>query len=266
MSSPVVLATNDDGIEAPGLRALVKALAAEGAKVYVAAPLRPQSGTGKALLFPARYGRATLPGASGAWWVDSTPAAAVMAGLKVLLPERPSVVVSGVNRGPNMGVEDLFTSGTIGAAVEAALHGVPGLAVSLATDEGRLESEYATAARIAARLAKLLASEPPLGWRLLIVNVPEGRPRGVRVGKLAWNNYRIRVVARDGKLAPEPHSYRARYWDSRPGTDVEAVLAGYASITPVCLERLSEPPEAGIEWASKAAAQAEQVLGLASGV
>jgi 5'-nucleotidase len=253
MKGPVVLATNDDGVEAPGLHALVEALSAEGFRVYVVAPKGPRSSTGKALAYPAAYGPARLEGAEGAWWVDSTPAAAVVAGLRVLLPEPPALVVSGVNRGPNMGLEDLFTSGTIGAAVEAALNGVLGIAVSLATDGGWGREEYTHAARLAACLARYASASPPPRSRLLIVNVPEGTPRGVRVSRLAWNNYRIPIEAEGGRLAPARHGFRERYWDRRPGTDVEAVLSGYASITPVCLEALAAPAPRDESWAEAAA-------------
>ncbi|MEB3851880.1 MAG: 5'/3'-nucleotidase SurE [Desulfurococcales archaeon] len=259
----VVLATNDDGIGAPGLRALVEELAREGHEVYVVAPRGPESGTGKALRFPAAYGGAHLSHAREAWWVDSTPAGAVFAGLRVLLPRRPDVVVSGVNRGPNMGLEDFFTSGTIGAAVEAALQGVPGIAVSLATDAGLEPGDYRVAARLASRLASLVAAGgPPRGARVLVLNVPEGTPRGVRVARMAWNNYRIEVRAEGRSLAPVRHGYRSRYWDAREGSDVQAVLSGYASLTPVCLESLASPPPGAAGWAAAAARELEGALAL----
>jgi len=239
-----VLATNDDGIGAPGLKVLVASLHSRGLRVYTVAPRRPSSSYGKALLYPAPYGEARVEGALRAWWVDAPPATAVLAGLKRLLPERPSLVVSGVNRGPNMGLEDLLTSGTIGAAIEAVLHGIPAMAVSLATDGGHSESDYLVAAGFAARLAEeILRNPPPEGSRgLVVVNVPEGVPRGVRVTKLAWNNYMVEIVDHDGRLAPRNHSYRERYWDKSPGSDVEAVLDGYIAVTPVCLSRLQESP------------------------
>ncbi len=250
-----VLVTNDDGIDAPGLKALVNALVSRGFRVYVSAPRRPSSSYGKALLYPATYGEARLNGALRAWWVDSTPAAAVLAALGLLLPERPRLVVSGINRGPNMGVEDLFTSGTIGAAVEAVLHGIPAMAVSLATDGGYSVDDYRVAAELAADLASLAASNPPPPGAagLLVVNVPEGVPRGIRVTRLAWNDYRISLRAEGASIAPRRHGFRERYWDRRPGSDVEAVLSGYASLTPVCLARLSEPPREATEWASRLA-------------
>ncbi len=258
----VVLATNDDGIEAPGLRALVAGLARAGFRVYVSAPRRPSSSMGKALRYPARYGRIPFEGAVSAWWVDSTPAAAVVAALRYFLDEPPRVVVSGINRGPNMGVEDLLTSGTIGAAIEASLHGIPSIAVSLATDEGWDIGDYSEAARLAAALARAVVENPPPpgGPRLLVVNVPEGRPRGVRLTRLAWNDYRIPLREREqGILEPVPHSYRERYWDRGPGTDVEAVLNGYASVTPVCLAALQQPR--GLEWARSLVGRVEEILG-----
>jgi 5'-nucleotidase len=245
-----VLATNDDGIDAPGLRALVASLSSRGLGVYTVAPKRPSSGYGKALLYPAPYGEVMLEGAIRAWWVDAPPATAVLAAIKRILPMRPLLVVSGVNRGPNMGLEDLLTSGTIGAAIEAALHGIPAIAVSLATDEGYSEKDYLVAAEFAARLAgEILRNPPPRGaGRLVVVNVPEGLPRGVRLTRLAWNNYMVEIIDHGGRLAPRNHGYRERYWDKTPGSDVEAVLDGYIAVTPVCLSRLREPPAEQRSW------------------
>lgn len=223
-----VLVTNDDGIEAIGLRSLVDELAARGHMVYVAAPARNMSGTGKAVSFPARMKRTTYPGAAGAWSIDSTPATTVLVALLYLLGEEPDLVVSGVNKGPNMGLDDILTSGTVGAALEAAIHGIPSVAVSLATDSGTMES-YRRAAGIGVTVGEVLAAHgAPLAAN---VNVPEEGVRGVKITRPARNSYRLRLHYDGDVIDHERLGYRARYWDSGPGTDVEAVLSGYTSIT-----------------------------------
>ncbi|MCE4600380.1 MAG: 5'/3'-nucleotidase SurE [Desulfurococcales archaeon] len=232
-----VLVTNDDGIEAPGIYSLVKALNNAGHTVYVAAPKDPASGMGKALKVRARYGEARYEGARRAWWVESTPATAVYLAINLLVDEEIDAVVSGVNRGPNIGLEDLLTSGTIGAVMEAALNGLPGVAVSLATDKGVDPGEYDLASNLAARLVPMLAVLDP--GEFVNLNVPEN-PRGVMATRLAWNNYRVRLKRVDGFVAPEAHGFRERYWDLAEGTDVWAVMNDYVSVTVIDLRNLTD--------------------------
>jgi len=251
----VVLVTNDDGIDAPGLRELVEALAGMGYRVYVSAPRENMSGIGKALMVPAPYGEARVPGAAGAWWVDSSPATAVYLALYGLPIERPDVVVSGVNKGPNMGLEDFLTSGTVGAAVEAALHGVPGVAVSLAVDRD-YGGSYKDAVDVVATLVDEAAGLPR--GAVLNVNVPPS-PRGVAATGLAWNNYRIPIALEDGVAKPVGNTLDKRYWDRRPGTDVWAVMNGLASVTMV---RLSAAASSRPAWAVPYARKVSDALGL----
>jgi len=226
----VVLVTNDDGIEARGIRELVEALAERGFEVYVAAPLRHMSGAGKSFGVPARYGRTSLPGAVEAWWVDSTPATAVYIALYGLIDARPDLVVSGVNRGPNMGLEDILTSGTVGAALEAALHGVPAVAASYAVDP-HYDGSYRVPASMAAEAASIVLDQRLLGpGEIVNLNVPV-KPRAVAATVPAWNNYRIPVRFEDGIAAPVGNTLENRYWDRRPGTDVWAVMNGLVSVT-----------------------------------
>ncbi len=221
---PVALVTNDDGIEAEGLWVLARHVEAAGLRACIVAPEEPMSGAGKCFRVPARVRRLD----KCVYSVASTPAVAVYLGVNGLLPEPPAVVVSGVNRGPNMGLEDILTSGTIGAAIEAALQGIPGIAASLASDHpSRLE--YHAPASIAASLARFLI-EKKLSWLVVNVNSPP-RPRGVRATLPAFNNYAIKFRVEGGIAFPVAHGVGSRYWDRRPGSDVEAVLSGYASIS-----------------------------------
>lgn len=230
-----VLVTNDDGISAPGIKSLVASLHERGFQVYLAAPKQAMSGMGKSLKMKASYGEAKFPGTLRAWWIDSTPASAVYMALHHLLVEKPDVVVSGINRGPNIGLEDFLTSGTIGAALEAALNGIPAMAVSLATDSGRRVDEYSLAAELAAELVPLISRLEP--GEMVNLNVPES-PKGILATKLSWNNYRVGLRESSGYLEPVAHSFRDRYWDLDEGSDVWAVLNDYVSLTLIDLRSL----------------------------
>ena len=128
---PTILLTNDDGIRAPGLLAMLEALS-EWAKVYVVAPDSERSGVGCAVTLTRDLESvpADKPPAAAAWAISGTPADSVKLGVAELLPERADMVVSGINRGPNVGV-NVFYSGTVAAAIEAAVLGLPSVAVSL---------------------------------------------------------------------------------------------------------------------------------------
>ena len=236
----VALVTNDDGIEAAGLRVLVAALKRRGFRVYIAAPKRPMSGASKSFKMPASFGAAQVGGAEAAWWMDSTPATAVYVALRKLLPVKPDVVVSGINKGPNMGLEDFLTSGTIGAAIEGALQGVHSIAASLAIENEKGPDEYRIAAEVVSGIAFTVSEMKPESFNLLNVNVPPGKPKGALVTKLAFNNYEIDIdVLSNGRLVAKKDSISERYWDRRLGTDVWAVMQGYIALTPIDVKRIA---------------------------
>jgi 5'-nucleotidase len=159
-------------------------------------------------------------------------------GILGMLPVRPDVVVAGVNAGSNLG-DDVTYSGTVSAAMEGCLLGVPALAVSLA--EAGEAADYGPAARAAAELVRRLLEHRADGVLLLNVNVPRGRPRGIRVTRLGRRVYSDEVVEqRDprGKLyywigAGPPA------WEAADDTDFAAVHAGYISVTPLSLDLTS---------------------------
>jgi 5'-nucleotidase len=219
-AGPKILVSNDDGIHAPGLSRLAAALEAVG-EVYVVAPDRERSAVGHALTLhrPLRVERLGPRRFS----VNGTPTDCVNLGILGMLPVRPDVVVAGVNAGSNLG-DDVTYSGTVSAAMEGCLLGVPALAVSLA---GAGEAaDYGPAARAAAELVR----------RLL-----EHRRDGVRVTRLGRRVYSDEVVEqRDprGKLyywigAGPPA------WEAADDTDFAAVHAGYISVTPLSLDLTS---------------------------
>jgi 5'-nucleotidase len=225
-----VLLSNDDGVHAAGLRALAAAF--DGDEVWVVAPDREQSASSHSISLhrPLRVAEV-----SPRWFaVDGTPTDAVYMGLNLVLRgRRPDVVVSGVNHGPNLG-NDVLYSGTVAAAMEGALLGVPALAVSLAA---RPPHDFQEAARFAAALARRVVESRPTAPVLLNVNVPPGPIRGYRFVRLGRRDYGSEVVE---KTDPRGRKY---YWiggegparhEPQPATDVACVFEeGLASVTPL---------------------------------
>jgi 5'-nucleotidase len=228
-----VLLSNDDGIHAAGLRALAAAF--EGDEVWVCAPDREQSASSHAISLhrPLR-----LHEQAPRWYaVDGTPTDAVYLGMNHVLKGRwPDLLVSGINHGPNLG-NDVHYSGTVAAAMEGALIGVPAIAVSLAAPPPH---DFAEAARIAVALARALVASRPASPVLLNLNVPAGPVRGWRLANLGKRTYGNEVVE---KLDPRGRRY---YWiggeggainHDIPGSDCNAVTEeGLASLTPVRLD------------------------------
>ncbi len=227
-----LLLTNDDGYGAPGLRALEEALSSLG-EVWVVAPEREQSAMSHALTLhkPLRV-RHHGPRHHA---VSGTPTDAVFLAVNHLMGGvRPDLVVSGINRGANLG-DDVSYSGTVSAALEAALMGLPAIAVS---HIGHHDRDYRPAAAFSARLAKeILARGLPVK-HLLNVNVPDGPEssiRGVKITTLGKRSYGNQVVA---SLDPRGRRY---YWiggsqvthADLPGSDCNAVDAGFISVTPL---------------------------------
>lgn len=226
-----ILLTNDDGHDAPGLAALAAALAPLG-DIIVVAPDRERSGAGHALTLgrPLRV-RETAP---GRYRVDGTPTDCVHLGVFNLTGGRvPDLVVSGINRGLNLG-DDVTYSGTVAGALEGTLLQVPSLALSAARDEGD-DASYDIAARFARELAaRVLRDGLPKGV-FLNVNVPLPPVRGVRVTRQGTRSYRAAVVER---LDPSGRPY---FWiagadmtpSGEPDGDHAAIAEGHISVTPL---------------------------------
>ncbi|SRR5581483_749204 len=232
---PNILVSNDDGIHAPGLAALAAALARVG-EVYVVAPDRERSAVGHALTLhrPLRV----EPVGARRFAVNGTPTDCVNLAILGILPVRPDVVVSGINSGSNLG-DDVTYSGTVSAAMEGSLLGVPAMAVSLV--DGGDGADYRAAARVAVELTRLLLRDRDSGVSLVNVNVPRGTPKGVRMTRLGRRVYSEKVTEqRDprGKLyywigAGPPA------WEAGEDTDFAAVHAGFVSVTPLHLDLTS---------------------------
>jgi 5'/3'-nucleotidase len=239
--NPLILISNDDGIDAPGLDALASGLADLG-EVMVVAPDRERSAASHALSLdrPLRV-KQTRPG----WWaVDGTPADCIYLAMIKLLPRRPVLVASGINRGYNLG-SDFFYSGTVAAAVEAAVRGVHAFAISMErSPRDRLDTGLCQAARFAHALAHAILAEGMPPKTLLNVNVPNHGPlRGYRWTRLGQRVYRDQV---DARTDPRGGQY---FWiggaeveaDDVPDSDVVATRASLVSVTPLDLDLTSHP-------------------------
>jgi 5'-nucleotidase len=237
-----ILVTNDDGVTAPGLLALAQAMRAFG-DVSVLAPDHDWSGGGhvKTLKRPLRVRRVRLADGASALTSDGAPSDCVALALLGLLPRPVDLIVSGVNTAANLG-HDVTYSGTVTAVMEGIIWGVPGVAVSL--DGGEHDSTelvYDTAVAVAAQVvSQTLAHGLPEGV-FLNVNVPYlplARLKGIRLTRQGLRVYHDRL---DRRQDPRGNDY---YWigGDRPtgvpkeGTDVGALAAGYASVTPLQLD------------------------------
>jgi 5'-nucleotidase len=234
---PHILITNDDGIHAAGLRALVTSLAGF-ATVSVVAPCQERSAAAQSIT--VRQPIFCEQVAEREWAIEGTPADAMMVALHRLFPKPPDLVISGINRGPNLG-ENVFYSGTVGAATEAVINHVPAIAVSLAhCGQGFV---YERAAQFARRLAELILKKGLPSGVLLNVNVPLEWNGGVRFTRQSAKI--TRTVLQEGA---DPRG-RVYFWLSEepldgpldPRSDYAAVFAGKASLTPIELERTHQP-------------------------
>lgn len=227
-----IVVTNDDGIHSPGLEALRRSVAEFGRTVVVA-PDRDNSAVSHSLTMtrPLRVQRID----KDVYTVDGTPTDCVILALGKILKVKPDLLVSGINAGPNIG-DDISYSGTVSAAMEGTMYGIPAMAVSVA---GEAPFDYVAAEELARELAiKIMNGELP-PKTLINLNVPSGqRCKGVRVTKQGHKLWENAI-----KETTDPWG-RTRYWigggtpvrDLRHDTDVRALQEGYASVTPIHLD------------------------------
>lgn len=232
MSRMRILVANDDGYLAPGLAALVEACRGLG-ELDVVAPEQNSSGTSNALTLQRPLSVWTA--VNGYRYLNGTPSDCVHVALTGLLPQRPDLVVSGINNGANMGDDTLY-SGTVAAAMEGYLFGIPSIAFSL-SEKGWAHLD--TAARVARRLIEQVIALPPVpGAWLLNVNIPD-RPyedlRGLRTTRLG-RRHASEPVIRQSNPRGEPIYWIGAAGDAREagaGTDFHAVAQGHVSVTPL---------------------------------
>jgi 5'-nucleotidase len=232
------LVTNDDGYLAPGIRSLATALESLG-EIVVVAPDREQSATSHSLTLhrPLRMHRT----ADNWFHIDGTPTDCVMLAVEAVLDRKPDYVFSGINHGGNMG-EDVSYSGTVSAAMEGTMLGIPSVAISLVGgDEQWLEGYETVVRRLAERIVSAPAHDLFPGDTLLNINLPGANPtdiKGVRITSLGKRVYADPVV-----VDKDPHGKTyywigggAPTWAGPEGSDYLAVEAGYVSITPIHLD------------------------------
>lgn len=239
-----ILITNDDGVRAPGIAAVAQVLQAIG-QVIIVAPASDQSGAGHSIVRTEPIFREDLTLANGlkAIGLTATPASAVAVAIGNILPTKPDLVVSGINRGYNLGFT-AYVSGTVGAAREAAMQGVPAIATSLA-DAGA-PRDFVIAAEEVLGVARRVKQYGLPSNTFLNVNIP-AMPTG------GYRGYQITTQAlRKGgeeSFAEMTHpSGRAIYWNvykeggtAPPGTDMAAVTDGYVSVTPMKIGEIDVP-------------------------
>jgi 5'-nucleotidase len=242
---PRILVVNDDGIASEGIAVLARALQALG-DVTVVAPDGDRSGTSHSISVHSAVRAQAMPEAGLQRFACSgTPADCVLLGVNELCGGRPDIVVSGINRGANL-ADDVNYSGTVAAAVEATIVGVPAIAVSLASAWPKQDPVHywGVAANVARQLAADVLREPlPRGtyWNVNVPNVAE--LRGIRFTRLGRKQYAERLAREESDGVAGVAYYWV--WDmSHLGggddTDTVAVDAGYASITPLRIDRTDE--------------------------
>lgn len=243
----VILISNDDGIDSPGIKALYEMVASiKGVRVIVVAPHQEQSGTSHSLTLnrPLRLKKVsdfvtkkTKTHRSLFYSVDGTPTDAVMVGVHKLIKKKPDLIISGINRGANLG-EDVHYSGTVAAAMEGAIMGVPAMAVSMV---GKPPYLFATARKVVPALVKgVLKNGMPLGV-VLNVNIPNcesKKIKGIEPVFLGQHFYGDVLVENKD---PRGERYfwiggNPRHYLDRPGSDCNAILKNKITITPLCAD------------------------------
>jgi len=224
-----ILVTNDDGYRSDGLIALADRLKRIG-EVTIVAPFEEASAIGHALTLrhPLRLERI----AERVFAVDGTPTDCVNVAVVQVLKTLPDLVVSGINKGWNLG-DDVTYSGTVAGALEAALLGIPAIAVSLKST--RNEYEFGPAARAAGAIADAVLRKPLPSRTFLNINVPPGDPKGCRVTVQAKRNHMTSVAERhDPKGRPYYWIEEGQNeWQPHDRSDYQAVRDGYVSVTPL---------------------------------
>ena len=233
----IILVTNDDGIHSPGLIALFTAMREFG-DTYIVAPDRERSAVSHSMTLHRPLKVETLK--QGIFSINGTPTDCVILGVNKLLPQRPGLIASGINRGANLG-GDVTYSGTVSGAIEGTILGIPSFAISLAAGEEAQPLHFETASNFATKIARYILQRPLPSDTLLNINVPnidKGKIRGVKLtrqGKMAYNNSIKEIHDPKGKR---------HYWiggnqlqlEHGNDTDIQAIQDGYISITPIHLD------------------------------
>ncbi len=233
-----ILITNDDGYDAPGLRALCKALG-EIANITVIAPSFEQSGTGHGITVhtPLRLKKIKIPGAKEAWSLLGMPADCVKLGLEHCCKDVPDLIVSGINKGTNLGT-DVFYSGTVSGALEGFINGVPAMAVSI--DRGG-EANLSYAGKITRDLCLWWAKNNFLPACALNLNFPACPSENIKGLKFTKLGKRLYNNVYESRMDPMGREYfwlhgEVEEFGDEGLTDIEAVRENYISLTPMQID------------------------------
>jgi 5'-nucleotidase len=230
----IVLVTNDDGVHSAGLNALYRAMQDLGDS-YIVAPDRERSAAGHSLTLHRPLKATEIR--DRVFSINGTPTDCVTLGINKLLPEKPTLVVSGINKGANLG-DDITYSGTVSAAIEGTIFGIPSIAFSLPSDK---HYYFDTASTFAARIASLVLEHSLPYDTLLNVNIPNVAGHMIKGIKFTRQGKRVYDGAIQETFDPwgEKHFWIGGgkpYWERGEDTDIEAVQENYISITPIHLD------------------------------
>ena len=236
-----ILLTNDDGVYAPGLAAMERALRRLG-EVFVVAPLREQSGVAHSITFltPLQVRKVYVNDKHWAWTVDGSPADCVKLAVSAILPERPDLIVSGINGGLNAGINVIY-SGTVAAAVEGAFYGITSIAVSLQYDENE---PFQQAADLAVGVIGKLLEQSGTSGRLYNLNIPlkalQKTAPEVKVVPIDatqyWETFERRIDPLGRAyywLAGKPDARQPKSEEPKQETDLTVLSQGHLSLTPL---------------------------------
>lgn len=241
-----ILVTNDDGVYAPGLTALYEALVDLG-DIAVIAPDRDRSGVSNSLSLNRPMRARQL--SNGFYSIEGTPADCVYLGLRGLINERPRMIVSGINSGENLGVDDVLYSGTVAAAMEGRFLGFPAIAISLAGEH----TYYETAKNVIQTLINHLLRHPLPNDTILNVNVPNvpfNEVMGYRVTRLGRRLSDGNMVEAKDPLGQTIYwvGPRGKLHDAGPETDYHAIANNFVSITPLGIDLTSYKIMSDLEY------------------
>jgi len=233
---PIILITNDDGITAPGIRSLVEAVKDMG-RIVVVAPDSPQSGMGHAITIgtPLRLDKVAIFEGIEAWQCSGTPVDCVKLARDKILHRRPDICLSGINHGANHSINIIY-SGTMSAAMEAAIEGIPSAGFSLM--DYRFHADFTISKQVVRQVASRMLAEKMPEHLLLNVNIPHISNEAFKGIKICRQAYAKWEEEFDHRIDPRGKDY---YWmtgkfknmDKGEDTDVQALQEGYASIVPV---------------------------------
>jgi 5'/3'-nucleotidase len=248
-----ILISNDDGVHAPGILAVALALRPLG-EITIAAPAENQSGKGHSITIgePMYVDHVTLAPGLDAYAITATPASCVKVALGALLTSKPDLVVSGINRGFNLG-RVTYVSGTAGAAREAALSGIPAVAASVATSQ----TDYAPAAEIVRQVVEMVRRNGLEAGTFLNVNVPAGAAGAIKGIQLTRQSRLTGIERFEEQKSPFGRRFFWSVWNEPTGdvegTDVWAVEHGFAAVTPLAAGEFD--PASYEAWKAKVTAK-----------